>query len=174
MPKFQYTPSTVEVRVSPFIIGDTKVNQLVWNDVLETRQTHDGLMFVEMRGWRIPYALVEASATPAGDGWGEEITSGPFVRQPFTLFANNNTLVEVTADPNDPHFGRLLAIKDRSIQGTGLTPQQEWDGIINSFPGNYLPQGDFMCYVRDNVPQKMGDMQRYHIHMADLGGAFSK
>lgn len=174
MPKFDYTPAKIEVRVSPFVIGETKVNQLAWNESLNINQTHDGLIFVTMVVWLIPYAQVDPTSTPAGDGWGEELTSGPFQRRLFTLLADNDTLVEVTPDPNDPNFGRLLAIKKRSIQGEGKTPQEEWDNIVNNFPGNYMPQGDFMCYVRDNIPQKMGDVQRHHIKMADLSGAFSQ
>lgn len=171
MPRLNYANTKIEVRVSPFVVGETKVNQLAWNESLTITQTSEGLMLVEMRVWLIPHAAVDAARD---NGWGEEITDGPFTRRPFTLVANNDTLVEVTDDPLDPNFGRFLAIRYRSIQGQGQTPEQEWDGIVNSFPGNYLGQGDFMCYVRDNVPQKLGDVQRHHIHMADLGGMFSR
>lgn len=170
MPKFEHTNVKVEVRVSPFIAGETRVNQMAWNESLTITQTDDGLMFVEMKVWVIPYANMYAATD---NDWGQEIKTGPFMRRPFTLVANNDTLVEVTDNPDDPNFGRLLAVKKRSIQGRGMSPEDEWKNIVDNFPGKYLGQGDFMNYVRDNVPQKMGDVQRYHIKMADLSGMFN-
>jgi hypothetical protein len=158
-----YTPEKVAVRVSRIAIGKTEVNQLAWCKQFIATEEADGRFSVLMKLDLIPYAVAEE-----GDGWGACLAGvGPFQTRESSLRADDNTLVEVTDDPTDPNFGRILAIKH-------LSTPEEWAAVENDFPGQIMYQGKFMSYVRDNLPQVLGQVQRYHIAQADAMGRFAK
>jgi hypothetical protein len=162
MPHKDYLPEKVAVRVSPIVIGKTSVNQLAWCTKFVTEEKEDGQFTVLMLLDLIPYAVVED-----GDGWGACLAGvGPFQTRKHEIRADDNTIVEVTDDPGDPHFGRILAIKNSS------TPS-EWEAA-ESYPGQIMYQGQFMSYLRDNLPQVLGQVQRYHIAQADAMGRFAR
>jgi hypothetical protein len=163
MPHKEYTPAKVEVRVSRIAIGKTEVNQLAWCTKFITEEKEDGRFTVLMQLDLIPYAVVAE-----GDGWGECLAGvGPFQTRKAEIRADDNTIVEVTDDPNDPHFGRILAIKH-------LSTPEEWAAADTQFPGQVMYQGQFMSYLRDNLPQVLGQVQRYHIAQADAMGRFAR
>jgi hypothetical protein len=162
MPHKIYTPEKVEVRVSRIVSGQTEVNQLAWCKLFVATEEADGGFSVLMKLDLIPYAVVAD-----GDGWGECLAGvGPFQTREAELRADDTTIVEVTDDPTDPHFGRILAIRHIS------TPE-EWEAA-EQYPGQIMYQGKFMSYVRDNLPQVLGQVQRYHIAQADAMGRFTK
>jgi hypothetical protein len=162
MPHKDYISENVAVRVSRIVIGKTEVNQLAWCKQFITTEEADGQFSVLMKLDLIPYAVQEE-----GDGWGECLAGvGPFQTRESSLRADDNTLVEVTDDPTDPHFGRILAIRHIS------TPE-EW-AAAEAYPGQIMYQGKFMKYLRDHVPQVLGQVQRYHIAQADAMGRFAQ
>lgn len=171
MPEKIYHNPRIEVRVSDFVINDTKIHQMVWNYKISMTQSHDGFLTTILECLIIPYASVEVSAD--SDGWGDELKTGPFISRAYDYMISNKTLVEFTENPLDPNFGKILARTGQSVQDKGLTPQQEWDWVLNEFTGTYMGEGDLMIYVRDNIPQLLGDMIRNYIKEADAAGKFN-
>jgi hypothetical protein len=171
MPERDYTHEPVFVRVSPLTVAGSTVNQLAHGWCFETNETATELLAATIHIKLIPYAV----DPDAPDGWGACLDGiGPYhTRHDFALRCDNDTLVFAPEDPTTEGFGKILAIRGRQLQPDSASAEAEWDAVVNNPDLLYMPQLKFMSYLRDNLPQVVGQVLRYNIAQADAMGRFT-
>ncbi|RZL08365.1 MAG: hypothetical protein EOO62_15425 [Hymenobacter sp.] len=154
MPIQAYTPAPFELEVCDLVRGQTQLKQ----KVRFLRLEHD-----DQARTATVHVLVLPFAVAPGGGYGEGLTTPPFLPYADTIVANNNRLVDMRS-------GAILAERyARNADGTPAT-DVDWQAVIDRVEASEVPamyQGDYFLYLRDNQPLIIGEVIRQYIRQAD-------
>ena len=153
MPIQSYSPAPFELEVADLVRDQTTVKQ----KARFTRLEHD-----DAARTCIVHILVTPYALATDGGYGEALTRPPFAAYADTIVANNNRLV-------DMRDGSILAERRKKADGTPGT-DADWQQAIEDAEASGVPamyQGDYFCYLRDNVDLNIGSVIRRYIEQAD-------